>query len=948
MRTGFDERMVADLSRSGITTENATRGAYRQCSAQNIRHLLGLSKQAPADGYAIPYFDLHGEPILDQDGSHHVRIRYLPPLPKGQKYASRSGGYGAHIYFPPGLGELLQAPSGVLVITEGEKKAFSAVSRGIACVGLPGVWMWTDPSYKRERDHETGAPLAPLDPATPIHPELRSLLMGLRPIGWRVLVLADSDASHKRDVRGAFQTLAQAIGHQIREQVAYAAIPLPENPEGKRGLDDWIVECGADLSEIKKFISQRSFHSVRMPWRVFYQWNRVPKPKVSEKPTAQTLAAYLYEAQVNGAQVNNADDARRLLLDDYSMPMARIIDGTIEAALDWSRSVGKSLRAGVLWNKVSATHVYMREQFAVDTGEINLEPMHNVPVAWLSRYLKVVGDPSETRGLPRYISELTGITDNNLTVQWQQEADVTADPVHWHAHGFNAADQKGLTEFRMMLRGQLAMSAVPTLVVTPSRGWIEVPMSAGADKFAYVYGQKVVKEADCPDVEPLAPASRAGSAQDKAIKCGGSKEAQFAALRELIQTPQLAAMLGFAAAGPALRFVRQGETAMVHIYGPSSQGKTTLLRLIASLMGSGSPKNRHDSQILSWRVTDNGLEAPLSARSHSFALLDELHVLPRSVDLVSLLYMATDGKGKERMTKETAQRAAIRWSCPIISTGEKSIAYTVGEKQYGELKNIPGGLLARIVEIHIDETPLIPRPEQVPTVIEGYAKSGATGTKAVAEAIETLADTHYGHVWPELVAYLLEHRDLVADIYDGFEQDILERLPPDASPILARRAKHGASSLLGLSLLIRILGVDDTTKACLDEAAAWVLSTMLRAGMDGADIGTEAGRIIENVQSLIMANMPMFGSRFGPPVRDCWGWRDDGGNVVLLDAGLRAIALNAGIDRNRVRKALTDIGWRESRLRAPWANRHANPQRVLISPAPMFQEAQGSADGGYL
>jgi putative DNA primase/helicase len=71
-----------------------------------------------------------------------------------------------------------------------------------------------------------------------------------------------------------------------------------------------------------------------------------------------------------------------------------------------------------------------------------------------------------------------------------------------------------------------------------------------------------------------------------------------------------------ALAGPLLHLAGL-EGGGVHVFGPSSQGKTTLLRLAASVWGG-------PSFVRSWRATANGLEGAAAGSSDTLLVLDEL------------------------------------------------------------------------------------------------------------------------------------------------------------------------------------------------------------------------------------------------------------------------------------------------------------------------------------
>jgi hypothetical protein len=86
------------------------------------------------------------------------------------------------------------------------------------------------------------------------------------------------------------------------------------------------------------------------------------------------------------------------------------------------------------------------------------------------------------------------------------------------------------------------------------------------------------------------------------------------------------------------------ESGGIHIFGNSSTGKTTLLKLAASVWGDGG-------LVHSWRATSNGLEGVADRTSDVVLILDELGQL-ESREAATSLYMLAGGVGKIRMRRD--------------------------------------------------------------------------------------------------------------------------------------------------------------------------------------------------------------------------------------------------------------------------------------------------------
>ena len=166
-------------------------------------------------------------PLRRLDGSVWG-YQYRPTAPrvmdgKPRKYETPFQQPGG-IDIPPGIKDKIGDPSVPLLVTEGSKKADSAVSHGLVCVSVLGVWNWrgTNP---------VGGKVA--------LPEWHDMALN----GRRVILAFDSDLSRKPGVRKALGELANYLQSKDAK-VEYLHLPDPE--DGKCGLDDYLAAQGAD------------------------------------------------------------------------------------------------------------------------------------------------------------------------------------------------------------------------------------------------------------------------------------------------------------------------------------------------------------------------------------------------------------------------------------------------------------------------------------------------------------------------------------------------------------------------------------------------------------------------------------------------------------------------------------------------------------------------------
>lgn len=114
-----------------------------------------------------------------------------------------------------------------------------------------------------------------------------------------------------------------------------------------------------------------------------------------------------------------------------------------------------------------------------------------------------------------------------------------------------------------------------------------------------------------------------------------------------------------------LLYLLGATTSIFNLYGNSSLGKTTILRVALSIYGSLL-------RMGSWRATDNGLEGRAAMAHHSYLALDEMgEINPRIVGTTA--YMLGNGKGKARANRNGDARAEKTWCCAVGSTSERPL-----------------------------------------------------------------------------------------------------------------------------------------------------------------------------------------------------------------------------------------------------------------------------------
>lgn len=167
---------------------------------------------------------------------------------------------------------------------------------------------------------------------------------------------------------------------------------------------------------------------------------------------------------------------------------------------------------------------------------------------------------------------------------------------------------------------------------------------------------------------------------------GGWKDAVGMKCRD---NPMMILAVSLAFSGPLLSILGLGGGGL-HFRGSSSSGKTTLLRLAASVWGS-------PDLVAQWRATGNGLEGIASTLNDMLLPLDEIAEISAR-ELGETIYMLANGTGKVRMTKAAASSQIASWRLALISSGEISVEEKLNEANKTQM----AGQEVRLIDIEAD------------------------------------------------------------------------------------------------------------------------------------------------------------------------------------------------------------------------------------------------------
>jgi len=142
------------------------------------------------------------------------------------------------------------------------------------------------------------------------------------------------------------------------------------------------------------------------------------------------------------------------------------------------------------------------------------------------------------------------------------------------------------------------------------------------------------------------------------------------------------ALLFAACAGLSAPWLKlaDSDSFIIHLWGTTSRGKTTLAQVSASIWGCAVDPAESPglSFIRRWNATANGIEGLAEAHSDLPLCLDELGA-GNHRDIAPLVYQLAGGQGKTSMTASRELRAPRAWRTVAISTGEMSMESKLSE-----------------------------------------------------------------------------------------------------------------------------------------------------------------------------------------------------------------------------------------------------------------------------
>lgn len=276
-----------DLRKSGLSNETILVAGIKSIRPCDIAKQIGYDAPEVMSAYSIPF---------DENFSR-VKAFYAPDAPSPQKrkrpkYYQKKG-TGNRLYIPPMLSSKILMGKEPIYIAEGEKKALCACQNGFPAVGITGLWNWKRPG--------TDELIADFD------------RINLK--GRKIILVPDSDhRDPNKNLTNAVERLTRAL--QLKAAEVWV-LQLPHSEDQKTGLDDFIVQHGADaFQKLPKHLMDKApcfrvehgelrYYPIKEEWEIDANGKRTDeKITIYQNPVKIASAIEIVARTRNGNQGN--------------------------------------------------------------------------------------------------------------------------------------------------------------------------------------------------------------------------------------------------------------------------------------------------------------------------------------------------------------------------------------------------------------------------------------------------------------------------------------------------------------------------------------------------------------------------------------------------------------------------------------------------------------------
>jgi uncharacterized protein (DUF927 family)/phage/plasmid primase-like uncharacterized protein len=230
---------------------------------------------------------------------------------------------------------------------------------------------------------------------------------------------------------------------------------------------------------------------------------------------------------------------------------------------------------------------------------------------------------------------------------------------------------------------------------------------------------------------------------DPALSTAGTLDDWRASVARLSAgNSRLVFALSAAFAGP-LADVAGEDSGGFHLRGGSSSGKTTALKVAASVWGNPNAYPRL------WRATANGLEGLAALHNDGLLILDELSQIdPKEAGEAA--YLLANGQGKARASRTGAARQSARWRLLFLSAGEESLTALMAragrktnagqEIRLADIDADAGAGMGAFEELHDQPSPAALALAVKDAAIRNHGTAGIAWLRCIVKDRPTLPD----------------------------------------------------------------------------------------------------------------------------------------------------------------------------------------------------------------
>ena len=345
-----------------------------------------------------------------------------------------------------------------------------------------------------------------------------------------------------------------------------------------------------------------------------------------------------------------------------------------------------------------------------------------------------------------------------------------------------------VVDFLMAFESENA-SSLPLVQSTEKLGWLP-----GGD---FILPEKRVAPPGAPQF-PFALMPPAGMEHTaKGCSVVGTWEGWLGAAELAKDWPLVMGVMYASAAAPLLQVLKTNNF-VVDVNGETTGGKTTSLRLAASVWGMSN--DGHPSMMQSWDMTKVGCEQTASFLNNLPVILDDTKRAKSWRTVRDVVYDFAFGAGRGRGAKDGGTRNTLEWRSVLISSGESSITSFSQD----------GGTRARVLELR--GQPMGSNPK--------------VGSQ-IAERISEICAEHHGHLGRKIVDYLVANEAHHDQFREQFKQS-RERFKKALDTPVARRHASNLAALELAAEIIHTLGVPRPT----DSPFAFFVDAARAAGKD--------------------------------------------------------------------------------------------------------------------